>query len=86
MNNFNIFFPYMTEEQLEVMEKPATENTDLSSKSILYFQTIFFLPSYSVKPYYLYSDPPPQILRPPVCLQISCLSLSTNCICPGISL
>lgn len=31
MNNFNIFFPYMTEEQLEVMEKPATENTDLSS-------------------------------------------------------
>ena len=31
MNDFNIFFPYMTEEQLEVMEKPATENTELSS-------------------------------------------------------
>ena len=31
MNDFNIFFPYMTKEQLEVMEQPATENTELPS-------------------------------------------------------
>lgn len=29
MHSFNIFFPYMTEEELEVMEQPATENTEL---------------------------------------------------------
>lgn len=31
MHSFNIFFPYMTEEELEAMEKPATENTELPS-------------------------------------------------------
>nr|DAJ16087.1 MAG TPA: hypothetical protein [Microviridae sp. cttdF6] len=29
MHSFNIFFPYMTEEELEAMEKPSTENTEL---------------------------------------------------------
>lgn len=31
MHSFNIFFPYMTEEELEAMEQPATENTELPS-------------------------------------------------------
>ena len=31
MHSFNIFFPYMTEEELEAMEQPATENIELPS-------------------------------------------------------